>query len=182
MRSLSKHLYNISHVWTALAVSLLYAFFLASVMPAQSADSADYAGDWGAPDRHAFYTPDELYSAISDWGETGRKDYISFRLGADIIWALAYTGFLIGWISILLRMAVSPDDPRRLLNTWPLITLLADYGENALGIALVNWHDTRLDALAWLAAGMTLVKWTSLVIAHMILLCALLLAVRKRFE
>jgi len=180
MRWLSGQLYRFFNIWSAVAVTLLYGFFIATVMPAQSADSLAYAGEWGAPDRHFFYTPDELYVAVSTWGETGRQDYIRFRLGLDIIWALAYGGFLLGWISVLLRSVLAPGDSRRLLNLVPLIAIFADYSENALGITLVRWHETRLDGLAWLAAGTTSLKWVSLVIAHLILVYALWLALRKR--
>jgi len=169
VRALSDFLYRISNVWTALAITLVYGYFIAIIMPAQSAISAVYAGEWGAPDRHFLYSPDELYAAIATWGAEGRADYINFRLGLDIVWALAYTGFLIAWISILQRGAGTVT----LLNVWPIVTLLADYFENALGIILVLNYDIRLNGLAWLAASMTALKWVSLVMAHLILLYAL---------
>jgi len=180
LTGISSALYRVSNIWTALLVTLVYAFFIATVMPAQSADSLSYAGQWGAPDRHFFYTPDEFYTAVSTWGDAGRADYINFRLGLDIVWALAYSGFLIGWISILLRLGVATSDNRRLLNTWPLVTLLSDYSENALCIALVHWHAERLDPLVWLAATFTSVKWLSLVLGHAILLYAIWRAIRRR--
>jgi hypothetical protein len=179
---LSDFLYRASSVWTALLATLIYAYFIAVVMPAQSVDSAAYAGDWGAPDRHLFYTPDELYTAIEQWDAAGRQDYIEFRLGLDIVWALAYTGFLIGWTSCALRYAFPTTDRRRLLNLWPLITLLSDYTENALGILLVANQSSRMDTIAWLAATSSGVKWVSLVIAHLLLLYALFSALRARFR
>ena len=137
LTALSNGCYRISSVTTAIVATLIYGWFIATVMPQQSADSEVYAGEWGAPDRHLFYTPDELYSEIPNWDQDGRNDYIGFRLGLDIFWALAYTAFLTGWISVALRYAFPGDDPRRLLNAFPIITLLCDYGENALGIWLV---------------------------------------------
>lgn len=151
-------------------------------MPEQSAQSFSYAGDWGAPDRHFFYTPDELYTAISTWGEAGRKDYIRFRLGADIVWAIAYTGFLIIWISCGLRYAATSAAPPSRANTVPLITLVADYLENTLGIILTSAYPERLDTLAWMAAMTTGTKWTTLGLSHVILLVAIVLAIRCRLR
>jgi hypothetical protein len=182
LHKISDLLYRLSSVWTALGATLIYGFFIATVMPAQSADSASYAGDWGSPDRHLFYTPDELYASITTWGDAGRDDYISFRLGLDILWALAYTGFLVGWISCALRYAFAETDWRRLLNLWPLITLCSDYAENALGILLVANYSTRLDFFALLATSTSALKWVSLVIAHGILIYALGKAVQKKLQ
>jgi hypothetical protein len=174
--------YRLFNVWTALAVTAIYIWFIATVMPQQSLDSAAYSGEWGAPDRHLFYTPDELYAEISRWDESGRDDYINFRLGLDIVWALAYTGFLVGWISLLLGQVWPPGHPARLLNTFPLITLLADYSENGLGIWLVANADIRMDMLAWLATLMTAGKWISLVLAHGILVYAAGAALLKKIR
>ena len=182
LHKISELLYSLSSVWTAIAATLVYGFFIATVMPAQSNDSAAYAGDWGAPDRHLFYTPDELYASITTWGEAGRSDYISFRLGLDIIWALAYTGFLVGWISCALRYAFIANAWQRLLNTWPLLTLCSDYAENLLGILLVANYNTRMDSIAWLASGMSALKWVSLVLAHGILIYALSYALLKKLH
>jgi hypothetical protein len=182
LEKISGLLYRLSSVWTAVAATLIYGFFIATVMPAQSIDSASYAGDWGAPDRHLFYTPAELYASITTWGDAGRNDYISFRLGLDILWALAYTGFLVGWISCALRYSFAATDWRRLLNLFPLITLCSDYAENALGILLVANYSTRLDFVAWLAASTSALKWVSLVLAHGILVYAVASALLKKLR
>jgi hypothetical protein len=179
---ISHSLYRLSTPISGIAITFLYAGFIAFVMPEQSADSAAYAGDWGAPDRHLMYTPDELYAAISGWNAAGRTDYINFRLGLDILWALAYTGFLVIWMSCALRYACAESDWRRTLNTVPLITLLSDYSENALGILLVSNPANRMDMLAWLASFTTTIKWSSLVIAHLILLYAIALALSTRLK
>ncbi len=174
LKRLSNILHRGSSVYTFILVTLLYAFFIASVMPQQSLDSAMYAGDWGAPDRHFFYTPNELYTSLSTWGDEGRLDYIEFRLGADIIWALAYAGFLITLTSICTRKVFTPTDWRQRFNLVAVVPLLADYTENSLGIWLVSAWPERLDTIAWLAAVITSIKWTSLVIAHLILIYVLL--------
>lgn len=177
---LSALLYSASSVLTIAVAIIAYGYFLAEVMPAQSERSATYAGPWGAPDRHFSYSPDEFYQNVAGWGAAGRADYVSFRLGLDIGWALTYTAFLVTLTSAALRRSVAPASRLRLLNLAPLVTMVSDLAENALGIWLVSDQATRLDAVVWLASSITTIKWTSLVIAHIILAVALIAALRAR--
>ena len=162
----------------ALAVAL-YAFYLASVMPAQSLESQTYAGNWGGPDRHFFYTPDELYTQVATWGEDGRRQYVRFRLGLDIGFALSYAAFLITVTGVALRKAWPGIGKRRRLLLLALIPMSCDLLENALGIGLVSAFPTRLDTLAWLATGITALKWISLALAHAVMFYALWAALRS---
>jgi hypothetical protein len=171
-------LYRISTFWTLAAAITCYAFLLATVMPAQSAASRQYGGDWGAPDRHLFYTPDEIYAAVATWGDAGRQDYIAFRLGLDIAWAMAYTAFLVTAIGCVSRRTFGANEGRRLLILLPLVTMLLDYAENALGIFLVSAVPQRYDLVAGLATLATALKWLTLVAAHGALAYALVVALR----
>jgi len=132
----------------------------------------------GAPDGHLFYTPTELYAQISTWGDAGRNHYISFRLGLDPVWALAYTSFLITITSVALRRATQPDDRRRLLNLTPLIPMSADLAENLMGIALMSAYPNKLEWLAWLTATTSCFKWVTLGLAHLLMLYALAISLR----
>ncbi|MGI9329670.1 MAG: hypothetical protein ACR2QB_03055 [Gammaproteobacteria bacterium] len=182
--SISATLHRASSVWTLIAATALYGFFLTSIMPQQAQDSAAYAGDWGGPDQHFFYTPAELYTHIPTWTDAGRRDYIEFRLGWDIGWALVYTFWLVTATSLALRGAFPAGHPRRLLNLPVLLPGLLDLAENLAGIVLVANADTRLDLLAWLTAGLTASKWLTLIGAHVILVYALskaiVQAIRRR--
>jgi hypothetical protein len=165
----------------ALAVAL-YAFYLASVMPAQSLESHAYAGNWGGPDRHFFYTPDELYARVATWGEAGRRQYIKFRLGLDIGFAFSYAAFLITVTGVALRKAWPGAARRRRLLLLALIPMSCDLLENALGIGLVRAFPARFDALAWLTTCITALKWISLALAHLVMVYALWAACRSAFR
>lgn len=182
LRRLSSLLERASRASTLLAVTLVYAWFLGSIMPGQSAQSRAYAGDWGAPDRQLFYTPDELYAELATWGEAGRRHYVDFRLGLDIAWALTYAGFLVIAIGLAARRAFPADDRRRWLNLVPLLPLACDLAENALGIMLVASYPTRLDALAWVAATLTTAKWLLVAGAHAVLVFVLAAALRRQLS
>ena len=182
MGSLSRVLYRWSSWRSVLAATLLYGFFLSQVMAPHAAEMQRFAGAWGAPDGHVFYTPTELYSHIGTWDDDGRKHYVRFRFGLDPLWAFTYTAFLISLGSVALRRATKEEDLRRLLNLVPLIPMSADLLENGLGIALVSALPTQLNWLAAIMGITSLVKWTSLAIAHLLLLYSLALAVRRMVQ
>jgi hypothetical protein len=174
--ALAHNLDRLSSGWTITAAAAVYALYLTSIMPAQSLESRAYAGDWGGPDRHFFYSPDEFYAQVATWGSGGRQQYIDFRLGPDIGFALAYAAFLITVTGVAVRRAW-PDAPRRrFLLLAPLVPMACDLLENALGIGLVSAFPARFDAITWLTAGVTALKWVSLAAAHVAMLYALVAA------
>lgn len=173
MNTLSAWLYRISSGYTIVISIAAYAAFLALVMIPESELVQTYAGDWGSPDGHLFYTPDEFYAQIATWGDAGRAHYVDFRLGMDPVWALIYAAFLITITSVALRRSFPIDHPRRRLNLVALLPMLADLIENALGITLITAFPARLDGLAWTTAGVSAFKWISLILAHAVMLYAI---------
>lgn len=182
MKILSDWLYRFSTWHTIVLAILVYGFFMAAVMIPHAEEMRSFAGDWGAPDGHLFYTPDELYAQISEWGDAGRAHYISFRLGLDPLWALAYTSFLITVTSVALRRATPISDRRRLFNLFPLLPMAADLAENLMGIALMSAYPTELTGLAWLTATTSCFKWLTLALAHLLMLYALSIALRAALQ
>ena len=130
---ISNRLDRLSSRNSILFAIIVYGFFLSTIMPAQSVDSQVYAGNWGSPDGHFFYTPVELYTQLATWSEAGRSDYIDFRLGWDIAWALSYTTFLITITSCALRRGLPSSDRRRQLNLIALFPMCFDYLEERIG-------------------------------------------------
>jgi len=179
-QTLSARLERLSSGWTIALAVALYALYLTSVMPAQSLASQAYAGSWGGPDRHFFYTPDELYAEVATWGAAGRRQYINFRLGLDIGFALTYAAFLVTVTSVAARRAFPGHDWRRQLNLAGLLPMSCDLLENALGIGLTAAFPARHDAVAWATAGVTALKWASLALAHVAMGYALVAAVSSR--
>jgi hypothetical protein len=173
--SLSSVLYRLSNRYTVVLSILIYGGFLSQVMAPQAAFMLEFTGSWGSPDGHFFYTPDVLYENLALWKDEGKQHYINFRLGLDPFWALTYGAFLVTIISVALR-AAGGSHKSSLLNLVPLAPVLADIGENFLGIALVSALPERLDWLAWLTTCITSFKWITLVIAHLIMVYALAVA------
>jgi hypothetical protein len=176
LAKLSNFLYKISSWQTILIATAVYAAFLAGVMIPHGAEMQSFAGDWGAPDGHLFYTPETFYSHLATWGDAGRQHYIDFRLGLDPLWALSYTGFLVTVISVALRRATAASDSRRTFNLWPLAPMLADLTENMLGIIVVANYPSQFDWLVWVTASVSCFKWLSLILAHLLMIYALVIA------
>ena len=154
-------------------------------MVPHSAQTREFAGDWGAPDQQLFYTPDQLYTELATWGDAGRQHYVDFRLGLDPVWALLYTAFLVTMISVAMRQLYPPESWMRRLNLLPLVPMLADLTENMLGVVLVSQFPERMDMLAWIAATVSGSKWVTLALAHVVMLIAVAAAVwvalKRRF-
>jgi len=182
MQSLTTLLFKIAHWRAALLATFFYAVFLTQVMAPQAETMAATAGTWGAPDGHFFYTPDELYAAIGQWPTAAHDAYVSFRLGLDPLWAITYTLWLITLLGIGLRQSLHEASAWRQLILLPLIPMLADLCENILGIALVTGLPATQPTLAWSAAIVTALKWTTLAIAHLIMMTALALAAVRRHQ
>ena len=177
LAALSCRLQRVSDWRTILLVLLLYNIFLSQVMAPHAEEMRSFAGDWGAPDGHLFYTPDKLYSELTTWGDAGRQHYIDFRLGLDPVWALLYTAFLVTTLSVALRRIYPMSSRMQQLNLLPLIPMLADLAENFMGVALVSAFPERMDWLAWIATSTSSIKWITLTIGHLIMLIAVAVAV-----
>ncbi|MEJ2140258.1 MAG: hypothetical protein P8Y61_12575 [Gammaproteobacteria bacterium] len=177
MHRLSDWLYKLSS-WPAICIATIaYGLFLSQVMAPHAAEMQSFAGQWGAPDGHFFYSPEKLYAEVENWGDGGRQHYINFRLGLDPLWALTYTAFIVSITSVALRRALSATNPRRRLNLVALAPMGADLLENLLGIVLMSKYPVQIELLAWLMAATSAFKWLTLVVAHLIMLYAVFAAV-----
>jgi len=176
MQRLAAFCYRVASWRSILLAAFVYGLFLAQVMAPQGAAMRELAGDWGAPDGHFFYTPAQLYAEIGGWSSAAKEQYISFRLGLDPLWACTYAALLILVTSAALRRLLFTAHPWYPLNLLALVPAGADISENFLGIALVAMLPDRSDALAWLTAGITACKWTSLALAHLVMAVAVVAA------
>lgn len=170
LHQITEFFYRLSNRYSLVVICLLYAYFLSTIMPAETAKMAEYTSEWGIPDGQFFYTSDIFYREISQWPEAGIEGYIHFRLTLDIVWALVYTSFLITSISLCLAATTHSTDWQRSLNVFPLIPMCCDLSENFLAAWLVSSYPATFDSLVMLCAGLTGFKWSSVLVAHLILL------------
>ncbi len=74
--------------WMALAAVVLFASFIAMVLPAQAEAGAFYTVHHPAPDPSWWYSPGDLYAAAEAWGPDGRVAYVFARVTFDVVWPL----------------------------------------------------------------------------------------------
>lgn len=159
-----------------------YAAFLSLVMAPQAEVMQQWTGDWGAPDGHLFYTPDQMYLHLSAWGTEAKETYTQFRLTLDPLWALVYGCFLLTITGAALLRLVSGESSWRKLILLPFVPVCADIFENFLGIALVAALPERINWLAWLMATTTGFKWGTLALAHIVMLTVVVLALARKLR
>ena len=158
---------------TALVIFILFTIL---VLPRQSANESAATREAGSPDLSFFYTGDELNRMAEAYGEAGRQAYVHARISFDILWPLVYTLFLCTSISWLAKSGFPADSPWQQANLIPIFGALFDLLENLAASAVMIDYPHLLPVIAGLAGFFTLVKWT-LVGGAFLLLLACVVAV-----
>jgi len=181
--SISNRLYQLSSGGVALVALLVFAFFIAFILPKQAQHAEAVSGGAGSPDTSYFYTSADLYNMAEAFGADGRAAYVRARFTFDLIFPLAYLFFLAASISWAMNRAVTETVSRwRLLNLFPVFGALFDYLENvSASIVMVNYPQ-RTFLFDMLAPIFTLIKWFFVNGSFVILVPALILAFWNRFR
>lgn len=158
LKSISEKMFSLSSGRAALASLVLFAVFIAFVLPDQAAKAEAYSGEAGSPDTSYFYSPADLYRMAEAYGAEGRLAYVQARFSFDIIWPLVYLFFLGAGISWSLARALPAGSPWRLLNLFPAFGWLFDLLEN-ISASAVMLAFPRETFFASLAPIFTLTKW-----------------------
>lgn len=87
------------------ASALLFAWFVARVLPAEAAKAALSTPEGGAFDTSFFYTPAAALDRAASYSAEGRFAYIAARWSFDLAWPLVYGLFtLSAWAFALARL------------------------------------------------------------------------------
>ncbi|MBO2946039.1 hypothetical protein JJQ72_18835 [Paenibacillus sp. F411] len=166
--------------WVAVAV-LVFAGFIAWVLPRQASLSESASGSGESPDSSLWYTSADLYRIAEIYGEEGRAHYIEARFTFDVIWPLVYLGFL----TIALTAAyvfLSSGSRWRAVNLLPLGGWGFDWLEN-LGSSLVMYrYPARTPVIAEMTPVFTLIKWCLIYASFGALVVGIVLSVLHRFR
>jgi len=180
LKKLSIKLYQFSSGFVTLLGLLIFAVFVAFVLPQQAERAEAVSQGAGSPDMSYFYSRADLYNMAETYGAEGRAAYIRARFTFDLVFPLTYLFFLatsIGWV--MLRAAQDANSRWRLLNLFPVFGALFDYLENiSASVVMLNYpqHTPILDSLT---PVFSLVKWFFVNGSFVILVPALLFAFWK---
>jgi hypothetical protein len=179
---ISTWLHHVSTGWVALVALILFALFIALVLPAQAEQAAAESGDAGSPDSSLFYTPADLYAMAEAYGEEGRAAYVRARFTFDLIWPLVYTLFLTTSLSWLYERAFPPSSPWQYANLAPVLGALLDYLENGAASLVMLRYPARTPVVDLLAPLFTLLKWTFVGGSFVLLALGLVVALWRWFK
>jgi len=180
LKKFSAKLYQLSSGFVTLLGLLIFAVFVAFILPQQAERAEAVSQGAGSPDMSYFYSSADLYNMAETYGAEGRAAYIRARFTFDLVFPLTYLFFLATSISwVMLRAAPDANSRWRLLNLFPVFGALFDYLENiSASVVMLNYpqHTPILDSLA---SVFTLIKWIFVNGSFVILVPALLIAFWK---
>ena len=128
-------------------------------LPFSSPTIKDHSGGIPILDMRESFTPEDAYELFAALGTEGRRAYLMLHLVPDTIFPIGYSlvfAFLSAWFLVRLL----PLDHRlQWLSMIPLISGLADVGENMLLVMANLAYPSRIDWLVRFAHLLTRVKF-----------------------
>ena len=182
LKRISETLRRYANGWLVLLFFAGEIFFNAVILPAQQAKMEASPGGTGPIDLQLFYTPEKVYSMVDSYGEAGRTSYRAFELTGDIIYPIVYTLFFSLFITWLFQRGFPPNSKMQALNVIPLGGWLFDLLENLGIVTMLSVFPSTPDALAWISAVFTLVKWLFAAATIILILVGLVKAAMNGFK
>jgi hypothetical protein len=120
------------------------------------------------------YTPQDFYTWLDLYGESGREIYFYIAIGVDVVYPIIYTTALIFFLVTILESAFP-----RLVNSLykftfvPVLIFVADVVENSCNAIAVKAYPVQMPALVQTASVFTQIKWLLLLLVIAALLMGL---------
>ncbi|MCJ7718188.1 MAG: hypothetical protein MUO54_16940, partial [Anaerolineales bacterium] len=159
---LSYWLQEKSTVWVVIGTLVIMLLFTILVLPSQAEASIEHTGSSTAPDTSLYYSAEDLYKMVENYGPEGRRAYISARWTFDLIFPLVYVSFLAMGISWFSKQLIFTSKAWNLVNLLPLLSGILDYLENSATSLVMYLYPIQLMSAAFLASIFTLLKWVSI--------------------
>ncbi|MGC9399263.1 MAG: hypothetical protein ACP5HM_09005 [Anaerolineae bacterium] len=159
-----------------LILSIIAAFVLLANLPL-----ADPALINMSLDGRFAYTPEQAFSAVASYGDTGRIQMIWIHLG-DFILITLYTSMFCLSISWLFQRGFKPDSRMQRLNLVPILGGFFDVLENIWIMTMILVYPARPTVVAWLSTISTTGKYIMGVPIVLLLLIGLVKAAMNRFK
>ena len=141
------------------ATALMMFLMNGTELPFSSPTIEEHSGGIPILDMRESYTPEDAYELFAALGTEGRRAYLMLHLVPDTIFPIGYAlvfAFLSAWFLVRLL----PLDHRlQWLSMIPLISGLADVGENMLLVMANLAYPSRIDWLVRFAHLLTRVKF-----------------------
>ena len=181
LKNFSAWCYRISTLPLLIISGVVFALFMALVLPAMAGGLSEITGVTRSPDTSFIYKAEELYAMAEAYGEDGRAYYIYTRFTFDIIWPLAYLLFLATSLSYLYKPLVCQKKAWALVNLLPFAGALFDFLENSAASLVMYRYPLLTPVIAQLAPGFTFLKWLAIGASFAALALGVAGRMRKKF-
>ena len=162
-----------AHRKTLVAWALLFVGYNLLVMRAAFLPSSVPTPQ--VPDLRLGYTPATLNAMLASW-QGAEAAFVFGHLVVDGLYPLVYGG----WLMLALARLYGPAVGARVrVGWWPLVAVLADWGENVALSARMIFYPRPMPALAWLSASCTATKWFAVAMSIGAVLTGAMLALRR---
>lgn len=141
---------------------------------------AAYSGGNGPMDLLMSYSPATAFSLIQSYGEEGRAAYRSFATSWDVAYPAIYSLFFAFALSWLLHRGFASNSKMQLLNLVPLGGWLFDWLENIGIVTMLNQYPHTSSSVATFASTCTSIKWGFAVAGTVVVMIALIAAIKNR--
>jgi len=138
---------------------LLAALFPAVLFPAAG------IGEGRPLDLYFSYSPDQVYRYLDGLGPKGRMAYTRMELTTDLLFPVVYSLALMVALVIVARRICPATSWLQQLRFFPMLIVIADWGENLSLARVIHAYPDQPDALVTTASLFTSLKWVSLALA-----------------
>lgn len=139
-------------------VSTVFIIFIIFVLPQMTKYSNEVIGKFDSPDTSLIYSGSDLYNMAENYGESGRKAYITLRWTFDLIWPFVYTLFLLLWTFKLLEYNLNKKWLRYVFIL-PVVSMGFDFMENIGSTIVMARYPLESGIIATLTPVITFIKW-----------------------
>ncbi len=161
--------------WLGLGSTLLFAFFIAVILPDQSAQ-AIANGLSESIDTSWFYNAASLYRIAESYGESGRAFYIQQRWTFDLVWPVVYFLFIFS-LSSLFYKSIGLSKMNRWILSFSWFAIFFDYIENIfVSLVMLNYPNPT-PLIADFAGTFTSLKWIFLGMSFIVLFLLIILKI-----
>lgn len=165
--------------WAAVALADV-ALFTLWIMPWGAARLEGISAGAGFFDAMFSYSPELFYALADQYTEAGRRFYVAFSLIADSLYPLAYGLFFYFLLTWLAYYAWPDHYLHQKIGVLPLVTVAADFLENALLVSLVLRFPNEHPGLVRLASTVTSIKWLLVIVLCLVAITLAVFAARRR--
>ena len=165
--------------WAAVALADT-ALFRLWIIPWGAARLEGISGGAGLFDAMFSYSPELFYAMAGQYTEAGRRFYVAFSLIADSLYPLAYGLFFFFLLAWLAYHAWPKYSLHKKIGVLPLVTVTADFLENALLVSLILRFPNEYPGMVRLASAVTSIKWLLVIVLCLVAITLAAVAARRR--